>query len=124
MKLKSILLVVAISAATAVLSVWSYGKWMQRQYAGTQEPGKLPVNYAGFFDKNAPAGPVDFSAAATSATPAVVHIKTRTKARQVSNNLPKRRNPFSDLFGGGDDDPFSDFGLHTPHIPIVNSLSH
>ncbi|RFM28876.1 trypsin-like peptidase domain-containing protein [Deminuibacter soli] len=108
MKLKSILLVVAISASTAVLSVWGYGKWMQHQYAGTQDPGKLPVNYARFFDKNAPAGPVDFTSAATSATPAVVHIKTRTKARQVTNNLPKRKNPFSDFFGG-DDDPFSDF---------------
>jgi Do/DeqQ family serine protease len=109
MKLKSILLVVVISAATAVLSVWGYGKWMQSQYAGNQEPGKLPVNYAGFFDKNAPVGPVDFTAASTSATPAVVHIKTRTKAKQVTNNLPKRKNPLSDFFGGDDSDPFSDF---------------
>lgn len=108
MKLKSILLVVAISASTAVLSVWGYSKWMQQQYAATQEPGKLPVNYAGFFgDKNNPAGPVDFTAASTSATPAVVHIKTRTKAKQISNNLPKQKNPFSDFFG--DDDPFSNF---------------
>ena len=107
MKLKSILLIVAISASTAVLSVWGYSKWMQTQYAGVQENGKLPVNYAGFFNKDNAAGPVDFSAAATSATPAVVHIKTRTKPKQVSNNLPKQRNPFSDFFG--DDDPFSDF---------------
>ncbi|MEX6687835.1 Do family serine endopeptidase [Danxiaibacter flavus] len=107
MKLKSILLIVAISASTAVLSVWGYSKWMQSQYAGVQENGKLPVNYAGFFNKDNAAGPVDFSAAATSATPAVVHIKTRTKPKQVSNNLPKQRNPFSDFFG--DDDPFSDF---------------
>jgi Do/DeqQ family serine protease len=116
MKLKNVLLVVVISAATAVLSVWGYGKWMQKQYAGTQEPGKLPVNYAGFFDKNAPVGPVDFTAAATSATPAVVHIKTRTKARQVTNNLPKRRNPFSDFFG--DDDPFSDF-FGGPRVQMI-----
>ncbi|RXK85343.1 Do family serine endopeptidase [Filimonas effusa] len=107
MKLKSILLVIAISATTAILSVWGYGKWMQKQYAGSQEPGKLPVNYAGFFDKDAPAGPVDFTAASNSATPAVVHIKTRTKAKQVTNNLPNRRSPFSDFFG--DEDPFSDF---------------
>ncbi|HVX50729.1 MAG TPA: trypsin-like peptidase domain-containing protein [Chitinophagaceae bacterium] len=107
MKLKNIFLVVLISASTALLSIWGYTKWMQHQYAGVQEPGKLPVNYAGFFDKNNNAGPVDFSAAATSAAPAVVHIKTRTKQRQVSNNLPKQRNPFSDFFG--DSDPFSDF---------------
>ncbi|WP_076382290.1 trypsin-like peptidase domain-containing protein [Filimonas lacunae] len=118
MKLKSILLVVVISALTAVLSVWGYSKWMQKQYAGTQESGKLPVNYAGFFDKNnAPAGPVDFTAAATSATPAVVHIKTRTKAKQVTNNLPNRgRNPLSDFFG--DDDPFSDF-FGGPRVQMI-----
>ncbi|CAN5270940.1 trypsin-like peptidase domain-containing protein [soil metagenome] len=109
MKLKNILLVVVISAATAILSVWSYGKFMDNNssYGTKQDDGKLPVNYAGFFDKdNAPAGPVDFTAAATASTPAVVHIKTRTKERQVSSNS-KRKNPFSDLFG--DDDPFSDF---------------
>lgn len=116
MKLKSIFLVVAISAITSVLSVWGYSKWMQKQYAGTQESGKLPVNYAGFFDKNAPAGPVDFTAASTSATPAVVHIKTRTKAKQVTNNLPKRRSPLSDFFG--DDDPFSDF-FGGPRVQMI-----
>ena len=108
MKLKNFLLVVFISASTAFLSVWGYSKWMEAKYAGFQEQGKLPVNYAGFFDKNNNnAGPVDFTAAATSSTPAVVHIKTRTKQRQVSNNLPKQKNPFSDFFG--DTDPFSDF---------------
>jgi serine protease Do len=108
MKLKNILLVVAISAATAILSVWGYSTWMNNHSSSIQQDGKLPVNYAGFFDKgNVPGGPVDFTAASTAATPAVVHIKTRTKEKQVSNNLPKRKNPFSDLFG--DDDPFSDF---------------
>lgn len=109
MKLKNILLMVAISASTAILSVWGYNK-LSGNYGSAviQQDGKLPVNYAGFFDKNnVPAGAVDFTAASTSATPAVVHIKTRTKERQVSNNLPKRKSPFSDLFG--DDDPFSDF---------------
>jgi len=109
MKLKNILLVVFISAATAILSVWGYGTWINNHTSiSIQQDGKLPVNYAGFFDKNnVPAGPVDFTAASTAATPTVVHIKTRTRERQVNNNLPKRKNPFSDLFG--DDDPFSDF---------------
>ncbi|TKK68833.1 PDZ domain-containing protein [Ilyomonas limi] len=108
MKLKNLLLVVLISAATAVLSVWGYSKYMETQYSGVQEiNGKLPVNYAGFFGNNTPVSTVDFTAAASSATPAVVHIKTRTKARQVTNNLPQQRNPFSDFFG--DDDPFGGF---------------
>ncbi|MDE3234692.1 MAG: Do family serine endopeptidase [Bacteroidota bacterium] len=105
MNLKNILAVAAISASTALLSVWGYGKYMQSQYAGIQEPGKLPVNYAGFFNSNNASNVVDFTQAATAATPAVVHIKTRTKAKQVSNNLPKRSNPFGDFFG---DDMFGD----------------
>jgi len=118
MKLKNILLVVAISAATAILSVWGYSTWMNNHSSrGIQQDGKLPVNYAGFFDKgNVPGGPVDFTAASMAATPAVVHIKTRTKEKQVSNNLPKRKNPFSDLFG--DDDPFSDF-FGGPRMNII-----
>ncbi|MGG2377432.1 hypothetical protein ACE400_29985, partial [Salmonella enterica] len=81
-----VLAVVAISATTAVASVWGFGKLTQARYTGTQEPGTLPVNYAGFFGNNAPGSTVDFTQAATSATPAVVHIKTKTKAKQVSNN--------------------------------------
>jgi len=107
MNLKNIFAVIAISATTAVLSVWGYGKLQERQYAGIQESGKLPVKYVGFAgNNNAPGVMVDFTPAATSATPAVVHIKTRTKARQVSNNsMQRQRNPFSDLFG----DDFGDF---------------
>lgn len=105
MKLKNILAVVLISASTAILSVWGYGKFVEHQSAGLQESGKIPANYAGFFgNNNAPAGAVDFSPAAMSATPAVVHIKTKTKARQVSNTSRQRySNPFSDLFGDGGD---------------------
>ncbi len=116
MKLKNILGVVAISAATAILSVAGYGKWMQGRYAGIQEPGKLPVNYAGYFGGNAPGNTVDFTNAAMASTPAVVHIKTKTKARQVANNMQRQRNPFSDMFGG---DMFDDFfnGQRSQTIP-------
>lgn len=107
MNLKNILAVVAISATTAVLSVWGFTKYNDYQRAGIQDTGKLPVNYAGFFDKNNNnmAAAIDFTPAATSATPAVVHIKTKTKARQVSNTQRQRSNPFADLFG----DDFGDF---------------
>jgi serine protease Do len=50
-----------------------------------------------------------------SATPAVVHIKTKTKARQVTNNLPRGRNPFSDLFGDDFGDLFG--GPQSQTIP-------
>ena len=118
MKLKSVFLVVLISAATAFVSVWGYTKYLQNQYSDIQTSnGKLPVNYAGFFGNNAPGSTVDFTGAASSATPAVVHIKTRTKAHQVTNNLPKSKSPFSDFFGN--DDPFGDFfsGPRTENVP-------
>jgi S1-C subfamily serine protease len=115
MKLKNVLAIVAISAATAILSVAGYGKWMESRYAGTQQPGKVPVNYAGFFGNNAPATAVDFTAAATAATPAVVHIKTKTKARQVSNNQQRQQNPFGDMFGG---DMFDQF-FNGPRMQII-----
>jgi serine protease Do len=107
MKLKNIFLVVIISASTAFLSVWGFTKYQDHQTAGIQPEGKLPVNYAGFFDGPPPAGAVDFTAASMSSTPAVVHIKTKTKARQVTNNLPRGRNPFSDLFGDDFGDLFN-----------------
>lgn len=115
MKLKNVFLVILISAITSFASVWGYNKWEAKQMAGIQEPRKLPVNYAGFFDGAKAAGAVDFTAASTSATPAVVHIKTKTKARQVTNNLPRGRNPFSDLFGDDFGDLFG--GPQSQTIP-------
>lgn len=104
MKLKNVFLVVAISIATSLLSIWGYGTWLRNQSVSIQNDGKIPANYAGFFDKNAPTGIPDFTAAATSATPTVVHIKTKIKGTTVSS---KSKNPFGDLFG--DDDPFYQF---------------
>src|SRR5688500_6937598 len=110
MKFKQLAAVVLVSASTAVGSVWTYNHFTGKDtyHYQASDNGKLPVNYAGFFDgiagKNA--GPVDFSDAASASIPATVHIKTKTTAR-ASNNLP-RRSPFSDLFGDGFDDLFGD----------------
>jgi Do/DeqQ family serine protease len=109
---KNVLTIVAISGATSIASIWGFGKFMQRENAGIQEAGKLPVNYAGYFTNSGNTGAnVDFTPAATSATPAVVHIKTRTKARQVSNQQ-RQRNPFADMFG----DEFGDFFGGGPRV--------
>ena len=99
MKLKQLLLVVAISAISAIGSVWIYGK-----VTGKDSPtftqssnGNVPVNYAGFFENGAGAGePIDFTKASSAAVPAVVHIKTKIPAKKVSNKLPK--NGMEDLF--------------------------
>lgn len=112
MKFKQVLFTVAISAVTALAVIWGYGKFMKQNnsYAG-QEKGVIPSNYkyAGLVDgATPPTGAIDFTAPSAAALPAVVHIKTKTNAKQVSNNLPRTKpvNPFSDLF---DDDIFNQF---------------
>ncbi len=117
MKFKQIILVIAISALTAIASVWSYNKWQNDNSVAFLDNNKIPVNYASFFDKDGkPGDPIDFTAAAQTATPAVVHIRTKTKAKQITNNLPQRKNPFGDFFGEGD--PFEDF-FNGPRIQII-----
>lgn len=112
MKLKQLLATIAISAITAFAVVWTYGKYVKNEnmYAG-QQNGAIPSNYklTGLTENNIPTGAIDFTQPAAAALPTVVHIKTKTNARQVSNNLPRSQrpsNPFSDLF---DDDVFSQF---------------
>jgi serine protease Do len=102
MKAKTLLFVVLLSASTSFVSVWFYGTVMHNRYASAEEPGKLPVNYARFMDGAPKTGPADFTAATSASTPAVVHIKTRIREQRLTNNLPRRNNPFSDLFGEGD----------------------
>lgn len=101
MKWKQLLLVVAVSAASAIGSVWIYGKMNTTKTALVQSAdGKVPVNYAGFFDNVAGAAePVDFTKASAAAVPAVVHIKTKIAARKISNDLPRSRgNSMEDMF--------------------------
>ena len=105
MKLKQLLLIVTISAGSAIASVWGYNKFTQHNAAFVQTQGGLPVNYAGFFDKNASGDPVDFSKAANASVQSVVHIKTKIPAKKVSNDLPRSRGNLDDWFN-----QFFDFG--------------
>src|SRR5579871_684111 len=107
MRAKQVVAVILISAATTMATLWGYNHYFStgKTYYYSQDSGKLPSNYAKFFEggqKNG--GPADFVDAASAAIPATVHIKTKT-VRTVSNNLP-RHNPFSDLFGIDPDDFF------------------
>lgn len=122
MKLKQVLFTMAISAVTTLAVIWGYGKFLKPNNSfGGQEAGIVPSNYkfAGLLNGNTtPTGVIDFTAPAAAATPAVVHIKTKTNAKQVNNNLPRVRpsNPFSELFG--DDDMFNQlFGGRGGVIP-------
>jgi len=121
MKLNQVAAVMLISATTAVGSMWAYNKitqhdtYVYQAQAVNTTAAKTPSNYAKFDGvtgtSNAPA---DFTAAASAAIPATVHIKTKTNA-VATNNLP-RRNPFSDLFGDGFDDLFGDRSRSLPQM--------
>ena len=48
MKWKQLLLIIGISAVSAITSVWVYGKFNPKQSSFVQSTnGNLPVNYAG-----------------------------------------------------------------------------
>jgi len=102
MKVKQILLIVAISATSAVGSVWTYGKLTKEKSNFVQSGDlKLPANYAGFFENGSGgvADPIDFTKAANAAVPTVVHIKTKIPAKRITNDLPRTRgNSMEDLF--------------------------
>lgn len=104
MKLKQIVATVLISALTAFGVMFAYNSCVKNQsFVGGQDGNTLPSNYkyAGLFDGGSAGEPLDFTKAAAASIPTVVHIKTKTNARQVTNNLPRTRqqNPFSDFFG-------------------------
>ncbi|MBI1344130.1 MAG: PDZ domain-containing protein [Terrimonas sp.] len=110
MKWKQILLIVAVSSISAIASVWGYNRFApNRTYTLQSANGKLPANYAGFFDGKVGdiGAPIDFTQAASTAVQAVVHIKTKIPAQKVSNDIPRQRRGgmFDDLF-----DQFFDFG--------------
>ena len=101
MKWKQIMLIVGISAVSAVTSVWVYDKLNIKEPVLLQTAnGNVPANYAGYFDNATGAGePIDFTKAANTAVPAVVHIKTKISAKKVNNQLPRNKgNTMEDLF--------------------------
>src|SRR5579871_6686200 len=98
MKARQVVAIILISASSALATMWGYNHFTgNKTYSYSQDSsGKIPANYAKFFDgQKFGNGPVDFTDAASAAIPATVHIKTKT-TRTASNNLPKK-NPFSDL---------------------------
>ena len=103
MKLKQILLIIGVSAVSAVSSVVVYNKVAAPKTSYIQTDGtRVPANYAGFYDNATGAGdPIDFTRASATAVPGVVHIKTKISAKKISNQnqLPnKRNNSMEDFF--------------------------
>lgn len=115
MKIKQVLFTVVISALTAFGVMYAYNTYVAKPVA-IQDGVKIPANYAGLFDGNNIPGPVDFEQPAKTALPAVVHITTIIGKEQVSNNLPRRSNPFQGLVP---DDFFDDFFGDSPQMRSV-----
>lgn len=111
MKLKQILAIVLLSSATTVFTMWGYNRYVKSDtyiyHSENNDSGKVPANYAGFHGVIGN-DPVDFTQAAAAAVPATVHIKTKTGATTASNNLPRNKSPFGDLFDMDLDDLFGD----------------
>ncbi len=121
MKLKQIVAVVLLSAVTTLGTLWGYNHFARNgtyvyhsESSNGNDTGKVPSNYAGFRGTG-DMGPVDFSPAANAAIPATVHIKTKA-TRVASNNLPRSRSPFGDLFDLDLDDFFGNRMRSVPQM--------
>ncbi len=109
MNKKQLISTALISALTAMVVVMGYAYLTKNDgYYGGQPSGPSNYKLTGLDDGNTPPGVVDLTTPAQIGLPAVVHIKTKTNAKQVTNNLPRMRqqSPFSDFFG---DDLFDQF---------------
>ncbi|MBS1760023.1 MAG: trypsin-like peptidase domain-containing protein [Bacteroidetes bacterium] len=104
MKWKQVMLIVAISAVSAIGSVLLYNNFNSKKVSYAIQNGdvKIPANYAGFTENGfGSSEPIDFTKTAAAAVPAVVHIKTKIAAKKISNQLPRNgRNssPLDDMF--------------------------
>jgi Do/DeqQ family serine protease len=116
---KHTLQTILISALTSFLVILGYSQLQKNKNTiGGQPTGMLPQNYtlAGYKNNANPPGDCDFTRPSAAATPAVVHIKTKTNAKRVTNNLPRMpRSPFNDFFG---DDLFDQF-FNGPRLNII-----
>ena len=108
MRLNQVFSVVLISGLTAAAVLFGYHKLVRKPMAIQTVNGQVPSNYVGLYDSNnsIPGAAVDFQVASKTAIPTVVHITTVIGKNTASNNLPRRSNPFADLFG---DDFFRGF---------------
>ncbi len=112
MNWKQVLGIMALSAGTAVGSVVLYSK-ATKPTSNTNfgNTTTLPANYANYTPMGGEGMAVDFTQAAQAAVPAVVHIKTKTNAKKISNTTQQRRDPFFDSPFGNLEDFFGDNGF-------------
>lgn len=117
MTFQKTLAVILISAATSIGSLIGYTKYTQSNNplsAIGASSSTNPARFASYDPASAGSPMVDFEMAATKAAPAVVHIKTLTKGKQVAAGPDMGDNPFKQFFGDGNGDPFGGNGQMAP----------
>lgn len=97
---------IMLVAASSAASIWGYGHY-QDKGAAAINPANSNLFKTASYTESLLADPVDFEKAAAKAVPAVVHIRTTVKAKQVAQSPRLQNNPFRDFFG---DDMFGDPG--------------
>ena len=97
---KSLLPVVITAVITSILTVFIAAQFGTKQYVITDDQQmKTPVNYASYSGNITSATPpADFQPAAEASVKAVVHIKTKTDAKQV---VVKRQSFFGSYYERG-----------------------
>ena len=99
MNLRQSIITLALGGATLAAGAIGYVRYSQiNQERSTSQPDKSIFHNAKYVETPSTGPEVDFEKAAAKASPAVVHIRTVMKGRQVS-----------EIPGFGDDNPFKDF---------------
>ncbi len=102
---------IMVVAATSVGSIWGYGQYQQSQATASNNIDSDSLFKTASYDETTTIDPgVDFEKAATKAVPAVVHIRTVSKAKQVVQSPGLQNSPFRDFFGDGFEDMFGGRG--------------
>ncbi|MBC7934508.1 MAG: trypsin-like peptidase domain-containing protein [Rhizobacter sp.] len=104
--MKSKFKIVALAfGAVAIVGGYALYANANKNYNSVLQTENVPLVKASYTETATP--PVDFEKAATSAVPAVVHIKTTTRFKQTAGKHQQQQNPFGDMFG--DNDMFKKF---------------
>jgi S1-C subfamily serine protease len=92
----------ALAAATLVAGAYGYTRYSENKKEYITNSPSSSIFSSAKYTEGVSSGPeVDFEKAAAKASPAVVHIKTVMKGRQISVLPDMEDNPFKDFFGPG-----------------------
>lgn len=102
MTFKQSLATTLVLVATSVGSIWGYAQFQKNEQQVLKGPGDSSILKEASYTEPMVNGPiVDFEKAANKAVPAVVHVTTVSKAKQVSGRTDMPLDLFEEFFGEG-----------------------